>query len=123
MVVRDLHPGIGSSYEDLVFGIFGRRAQLFVEINIIIFAMGTMVAYTIVVGDTLTPIASWYRPMLSFLSDASMAGGLESIAGWPRSLSLKQLPLPQSCYRLLPRKMSVLFVLHRCLEFFSCFIL
>lgn len=68
VVVRDLHPGIGSSYEDLVFGIFGRRAQLFVEINIIIFAMGTMVAYTIVVGDTLTPIASWWFGKHSWLA-------------------------------------------------------
>ena len=59
------------SYEDLTVHLFGRGMGLFVEANIIIFCFGTVVAYTVTVGDILRPViemlplAGWVRACFS----------------------------------------------------------
>ena len=44
------------SYEELTVYLFGKRAGLLVELNIILFCFGTVVAYTVAVGDILLPL-------------------------------------------------------------------
>ena len=44
------------SYEDLTVHLFGRKMGVFVEVNIIVFCFGTLVAYTVTVGDILRPV-------------------------------------------------------------------
>lgn len=44
------------SYEQLTVYLYGKRAGMFVELNIIIFCFGTVVAYTVAVGDILVPL-------------------------------------------------------------------
>ncbi|KAL1519318.1 hypothetical protein AB1Y20_022844 [Prymnesium parvum] len=44
------------SYEQLTVRLYGKRAGVLVELNIIIFCFGTVVAYTVAVGDILLPL-------------------------------------------------------------------
>ena len=44
------------SYEELTVYLFGKRTGMVVELNIIVFCFGTVVAYTVAVGDILLPL-------------------------------------------------------------------
>jgi hypothetical protein len=44
------------SYEELTVSVFGKRMGLLVELNIIVFCFGTVIAYTVAVGDILKPL-------------------------------------------------------------------
>jgi len=51
------------SYEDLTVFLFGKKMGLFVELNIIIFCFGTVVAYTMTVGTILQPLLTLLSPL------------------------------------------------------------
>ena len=44
------------SYEELTVHCFGKRMGFFVELNILIFCFGSVIAYTVTVGDILEPL-------------------------------------------------------------------
>ncbi|RHY16467.1 hypothetical protein DYB25_001075 [Aphanomyces astaci] len=44
------------SYEDLAMYCFGKRAELFVEVCILVFSFGIAVAYLVTLGDLITPL-------------------------------------------------------------------
>ncbi|ETV97261.1 hypothetical protein H310_09624 [Aphanomyces invadans] len=44
------------SYEDLAMYCFGKRAELFVEVCIMVFSFGIAVAYLVTLGDLITPL-------------------------------------------------------------------
>lgn len=44
------------SYEELTVRLFGKRLGFLVELNIIAFCFGTVIAYTVAVGDLLEPL-------------------------------------------------------------------
>lgn len=44
------------SYEELTVRVFGKRMGRLVEVNIIIFCFGSVIAYTVAVGDLLEPL-------------------------------------------------------------------
>ncbi|CAK4072499.1 unnamed protein product [Aphanomyces euteiches] len=44
------------SYEDLAMFCFGKRAELFVEVCILVFSFGIAVAYLVTLGDLITPL-------------------------------------------------------------------
>ena len=44
------------SYEELTVSVFGKRMGVLVELNIIVFCFGTVIAYTVAVGDILKPL-------------------------------------------------------------------
>jgi len=45
------------SYEELVNHVFGKKVELILDMAIIIFTYGSTVAYIVVIGDTLPPLA------------------------------------------------------------------
>lgn len=46
------------SYEELVNHVFGKQVEIVLDLAIIIFTYGSTVAYIIVIGDTLPPLAA-----------------------------------------------------------------
>ncbi|CCI42555.1 unnamed protein product [Albugo candida] len=57
-----------NSYEDLALFCFGKKAAIFVELNILVFCFGISVAYLVTLGDILTPLGELYFGNDSILS-------------------------------------------------------
>lgn len=56
------------SYEDLSLFCFGKKAAIFVEVNILVFCFGIAVAYLVTLGDILTPLGELYFGAQSMLA-------------------------------------------------------
>ncbi|EQC28649.1 hypothetical protein SDRG_13526 [Saprolegnia diclina VS20] len=46
------------SYEDLALYCFGKKVEVFVELNILVFCFGISVAYLVTLGDIITPLGA-----------------------------------------------------------------
>ncbi|TYZ63089.1 hypothetical protein PybrP1_002619 [[Pythium] brassicae (nom. inval.)] len=56
------------SYEDLSLFCFGKKAAIFVEVNILVFCFGIAVAYLVTLGDIIEPLGVLYFGAESLLA-------------------------------------------------------